>query len=335
MSDLNEAEVVSVVLEEHPNADSLSIVRVWDGYTVCVRTSDWEGVDLGVYIPPDNIVPDTEAFSFLDNHRIKTRKFRGVMSQGLLTPIPEGIIAQLGDRLSEEMGITRYVSQQDSALSFSSNMATAPEFPGVKYDVESWFKYRNYFNEGEEVVITEKLHGTNARFTYQDGEFHVASRSFFRQPPDDGNDPCVYWRALRDNEWLKIFLIEHPGTIVYGEIFGWVQDLRYGKTPGVIDFKVFDVYNTPNRLSAIRGGHWSSWSSLEQLFSPPQLVPVLYKGPYSHEIVETFISGRSFIEGADHIREGVVIKPVNGRFNDKFDRLILKAVSPEYLSKVK
>jgi hypothetical protein len=36
MSDFK-CEVVPVVLENHPNAEKLSIVRVFDGYQVCVH----------------------------------------------------------------------------------------------------------------------------------------------------------------------------------------------------------------------------------------------------------------------------------------------------------
>ena len=67
-------DVVQVKLEEHPNADSLSIVRV-GGYQCIVRTEDWKDGDLAVYVPPDSVVPDTEAFAFLGDHkRIKVRK---------------------------------------------------------------------------------------------------------------------------------------------------------------------------------------------------------------------------------------------------------------------
>ena len=37
----------------HPNADSLSIVKVW-GYEVVVRSADWAGIDRAVYIVPDS-----------------------------------------------------------------------------------------------------------------------------------------------------------------------------------------------------------------------------------------------------------------------------------------
>lgn len=59
-------EVVPVVLERRPGADSLSIVRVVAGYTVCVKTADWRGRALGAYVPPDSLV-DTgrPEFAFL------------------------------------------------------------------------------------------------------------------------------------------------------------------------------------------------------------------------------------------------------------------------------
>ena len=54
----HKVEVVPVVLEPHGNADSLSVVKVFDGYTCCVRTQDWIGIDKAAYIPPDSIVPN-------------------------------------------------------------------------------------------------------------------------------------------------------------------------------------------------------------------------------------------------------------------------------------
>ncbi|MSR62719.1 MAG: hypothetical protein EXS08_09790 [Planctomycetes bacterium] len=54
------------MLEPHPKADTLSIVRVFAGYTVCVRTADWRGRELGAYVPPDSLVDTTRPeFTFL------------------------------------------------------------------------------------------------------------------------------------------------------------------------------------------------------------------------------------------------------------------------------
>lgn len=65
MKSTHKAEVVPVVLEKHPNADSLSIVKVF-GYTVVVNTKQWEGHTKAVYIVPDSLVDASRTeFSFL------------------------------------------------------------------------------------------------------------------------------------------------------------------------------------------------------------------------------------------------------------------------------
>lgn len=48
----HKVDVVTVKLEKHPNADSLSIVKVL-GYTVCTRTAGWTDGQLAAYIEPD------------------------------------------------------------------------------------------------------------------------------------------------------------------------------------------------------------------------------------------------------------------------------------------
>ncbi|MGH9759840.1 MAG: hypothetical protein ACREAC_03250 [Blastocatellia bacterium] len=81
----HKVEVVPVVLERHPNADTLSVVKVFGGYTVCVRTVDFKDGDLGAYIPPDSVVDSSRPeFAFLAGHeRIKVKRLRGIVSMGL------------------------------------------------------------------------------------------------------------------------------------------------------------------------------------------------------------------------------------------------------------
>jgi len=153
-------DVVEVKLEEHPNADALSIVRV-GGYQCVVRTEDWQDGDLGVYIPPDSIVPDAEQFAFLGDHkRIKARKFRGMYSQGLLIPAPAG--AKAGDDLMEQLGIMHY--EPPLPMSTGGEDAKAPEGHFPVYDVENFNKFNSILQPHDEVVITEKIHGASARY---------------------------------------------------------------------------------------------------------------------------------------------------------------------------
>lgn len=342
MNSTHRVEIVPVVLEKHPNADTLSLVRIFDHYVVCVRTADWEDKSIGAYIPPDSIVPDKPEYSFLNGStRIRAKKFRGVQSQGLLMPAPEG--AQIGDDVAEIMGIKHW----EPPIDFNMGEAESdPPIPGEKYDVDSWFRYGNLLKEGTIVEITEKIHGTNCRITWQEGRLWVGSRSqYVRQ-----SDSNLYWQAVRANDWIEDIARNNEGMIFYGEVFGWVQSLRYGatrSTPPML--RIFDIFhagkflNAMDRMKVLRVSYSvQNGEFLHRCSDQPQgkPAPVLYWGPYSAEKVTELISGQSTVIGPGsarvaHYREGIVIKPVVEEWTMEIGRLILKAVSPEYLEKSK
>ena len=62
-------------------------------------------------------------------------------------------------------------------------------------------------------------------------------------------------------------------------------------------------------------------------------VPVLHNGPFDEEVARKLAEENSSISGAQHHREGVVIKPVVERREDGVGRVILKIVGNRYLSK--
>lgn len=59
-------------------------------------------------------------------------------------------------------------------------------------------------------------------------------------------------------------------------------------------------------------------------------VPELYRGPWSKELIK-LSNGKTTIQGADHCREGFVVKPVNERFDMLAGRVIFKMVGEDYL----
>jgi RNA ligase (TIGR02306 family) len=331
MSDFK-CEVVPVVLETHPNAEKLSIVRVFDGYQVCVRTEDWKYLDKGIYIPPDSVVPDTEQFKFLEGHlRIKAKKLRGIESYGLLVPVPlENELNKsciIGDDYSEYLGIKHYEPELSQMVRDAQGQSgDNPSIRGIIYDIEPWQKYRNEFIDGEEVVITEKIHGTNSRFSFQPDEkdniprMFCGSHNFWRKEGDN-----LYWNILKHISWVEPFCRLNPGVILYGEIFGAVQKgFHYGSTQAnPYQFRAFDVF---------ANGKFLDYDDTLGQVQSDFFVPLLYRGPYSVEKVQELVSGISIIPGAEHIREGIVIKPVKERYSERLrDRLILKFVSIDYL----
>jgi len=308
-------EVIPVHLEKHPNADTLSIVKVF-GYTVCVRTADWADGRLGAYIPPDSVCPDTPQFAFLgERKRVKVKKLRGIISMGLLVPAPEG--AKEGDDVAVLLNIAHYEPPENASTGGDNEVPP----PGYRpnYDVDTWRRYKHLFFEGELVVATEKIHGASGRWSFVDGRMHCGSRTCWKKE-DEKN---LWWKALKQNPWIEGWCRAHEGLTLYGEVFGNVQDLKYGTRPGLYRVAIFDI---------LEGSQW--WPA--DLFRAEALlekVPLLYQGPYQAEMLEKMAEGPSLVDGADHLREGLVLKPANERTDPEIGRVQLKIVSNAYLER--
>lgn len=93
------------------NADALEKAYVL-GWQVVVKKGEFKIGDLAVYISIDTIVPDKPEFAFLakDKFRIRTKKFRGVLSQGLCLPLT--VLKNYGEILNEN-GELFFIPNQD------------------------------------------------------------------------------------------------------------------------------------------------------------------------------------------------------------------------------
>lgn len=305
-------------LSPHPNAQRLAVVSVF-GYTVVVAKADWRSGDLAAYIPPDSIVPNTQEFAFLDGHlRIRAKKLRGVISYGMLVPAPPG--AKVGDDVAEQLGVTHYEPYLPASTS-GNNVAAPPGFVGSKYDIENLRRYPGVIADGTLVMVTEKIHGACARYTFRQGVFYAGSRNGWKAE----SEACVWWRAARACPGIEAFCRQHQGYTLYGEVFGQVQKLRYG-SPNGVRFAAFDV--------AIPSGEFMlpmPARCLMDEFSVPQ-VPLIYSMlPYSFNICAVAAEGDSLVPGADHVREGIVVKPMMEMFSPEIGRVILKCIGGGYL----
>lgn len=320
-------------LEKHPNADKLEIAKIF-GYTVCCQIGNFKEGMLAAYIPPDSVVPNTPEFSFLNGHfRIKVKKLRGIVSQGFLIPAPEG--AKEGDNVAEIVGVTHY--DPPEPMSTGGDAEKAP--PGYRpaYDVDSFFRYGHLFKPGETVVVTEKIHGASARYGWHDGRLYCGSRTEWKK--EDSTN--LWWKAANNTPELAKFCEANPDLTVYGEVFGQVQDLKYGAKPGEVFFRAFDL---------MRGNQWVSWAESMELTRHnecgtvggpgyegvmPTLpwVPIIYIGEYDESYIRSLADGESQIKGAKNIREGVVVKPMIERTDPAIGRVQLKIVSDVYLER--
>ena len=316
----HKCEVVQVELREHPNADALSIADVF-GFQCVVRTEDWRDGDLGVYIPPESVVPDSEEIKALGGMggRIKAIKLRGVVSMGLLIHAPEG--AAIGDDLMDRLGVTHYEPPLPMSSGGEAEKGPAGHWP--HYDVENFRNsaYGSLLVPGEEVVITEKIHGGNSKFVWAEGRQWAGSRKEWKRE-DAGN---LYWQALLQNPWLGEWCRAHPGLAVYGEVFGQVQNLKYGAGRNSIFFAAFDILS--------ENGQWLGWDDSQAIANGLQWVPILYRGAFDADMAKELSEGDSSVPGAKHLREGVVVKPTTERWSQEIGRVQLKIVSSRYLTK--
>lgn len=338
--------VVNVIrvdnLRKHPNADALDIIQIGQYQTV-VRKGTFSIGDLAVFIEPDYVVPTyREEFKFLarDNkleHRLKAVRLRGEISHGLLIPIPDDIRetyaafngVREGDDLMNDLEIKRWEPEQ--RLTARADLTAYSDWPNVgsygrqKFDIESFNKGGTYLIPGESVLITEKVHGANARYVCIDGQFYCGSRAQWLKLDHEH----IWSRCLSVRPDIERWCRNHPGVILYGEVYGKVQSLKYG-IDNDVDFIAFAAWDSVVER----------WIDLEDLFGSLMTydlnhVPVLYKGPWVLTTAEMLAERDSVVaaaHGVQQMMEGVVITPVLERWvghaNDQ--RLAVKLISDRY-----
>ena len=271
---------------KHGNADNLSLATI-GGWQSIIKKDSLKAGDLVVYIPPDSILE--EAFSirigvqgYLHKQRVRSIRLRGEYSHGLVVPVadlPELKKCKEGDNVADILKVKKYEPQVNSNSSIHSNpsrmLKELVSFP--KYtDIENYRHFTDLFLDQEEVVITEKIHGTCSRVGLVNGKWECGSHNVRRlvEPSFFGE---LYWYIKKWLHWcmtaktLIKFAFKYtkqqnniyrmpldiPGVkqmltylaqsrhsksvVLYGEIYGDVQDLKYGRKSGEYDYVAFDI----------------------------------------------------------------------------------------------
>ena len=307
-------------IQIHPNADRLELARI-KGWWCAVPKDQYKVNDVVVYIPPDAVLPielsdKIGVTKYLSKGRVKTSKLRGVYSQGIIV---DPTILQLsnytiGDDVQELLGITKYEPPFLPSTMGGIEIRCPSSF--VQYtDIENYKNYPNVLTSGEEVVITEKVHGSSWRGSNINNVLYVGSHHRALQE----DDSILYWKAAKLYDLQSIL---PNNSVLFGEVFGkGVQKLHYDRQG--IDIAFFDM---------IIDGRYLNWNEFGYFMTHNNLpsVPILFQGPWDTSLL-TYANGLSSI--ATHIKEGIVVKPVVERFDLTIGRVILKYISEAYLLK--
>lgn len=309
----------------HGNANALALAQI-KGWQCVIPKGRNEPGDLVTYIPIDAVIPAEHSdrwgiTKYLSNGRVRCARLRGEPSFGVIVDREDKAWAE-GLDVQDYYGITKYIPP----VKIGAGDAAPSHSLFIEYtDVENLRNFPEVFAEGEEVVVTEKIHGTNCRLGLIEGEWMAGSMSVRRQRPEDFSQ-SLYWQpmALPDVQELLSHLGEtHRQVILFGEVFGSkVQNLNYGQV-GTLGFRAFDVLADGKYLNA---DDFAVLCAQYEVLA----VPVLYRGPYRLDTVKALSEGPTTLS-ADHIREGVVVRPVIERTDPKLGRVCLKYIGDPYL----
>ncbi|MGH9460668.1 MAG: RNA ligase family protein [Vicinamibacteria bacterium] len=333
-------------IEKHPNADRLGIVKIFSGYTAVIGLDQFKEGDLVAYVPPDSVVPTTHpVFAFLkregrDTERIKVKNLRGVVSMGLIIGPVASLGAKEGEDLAEYFGVTHY--EPPEPMSTGGENAAPPKSFVPVYDVETLRRYAHVFEAGEPVWVSEKIHGANARYMFDGETLHIGSHNHWKKRVLVAGPKIPIWqRALEEQPEIETWCRTHPGWTLYGEVYGQVQDLKYG-VQGV-RFAAFDVLNHYGVWLNPVQAHWQVYecyaSGVNGFVHRPSVgmvhwVPIIERSmPFDLDRILALAEGPSLIPGANNVREGCVVRPLEERTNAEIGRVMLKVVGNGYLER--
>ena len=333
---MSEFHVIVVELGKigkHPNADTLSITQVMGGYPCIIRTGEFQPGDKAVYVPVDSLVPLKDPrFTFLSDRadkeyqRVKAKKLRGIFSMGLLTKADPSW--EVGQNVQEALGILKWEPEIDK-ISTNGECEKDWGFMPRYTDIEGLRKYKKLLQPGEEVVLTEKIHGANFRATFNG----------YQNPAIPSDVPLQLWvgshntikRMDPNNLWWKAAIAADLSNklskligpvVLYGEVYGQVQDLKYGAKPGEVFLRFFDALDS-------KTNRYLDYYDFRKLMEDLDLdvAPPLYIGPWSEDLI-ALSEGKSTL--ADNVREGFVVRPTKERYDNHVGRVILKMVGEGY-----
>lgn len=304
-------------IQPHPNADKLDLAKVL-GYTCIVEKGKYKVGDAVVLIQPDTVLPDepwAEVFK-KKSGRTKAIKLRGVWSFGIVMPLSTWFtdnIPQVGDEVSDLIGVTKYEAPQPQQLDAKGPLP----FGLGKTDEE---RYQNILNLpfGDVVDVTFKIDGQSATYycrkDRENGEWTtgVCSRSL-EMKPERSNNYTNIDRKYGILNILQDYCKFHDVSLALrGEIYGnSIQG--HGNNPHAkmpLNFAAFSVYNF-DTFQYENAGDEHYYAKVCHRIGIP-VVDHVEKAVLTPELIKHYAEDISAIDGKPF--EGVVIKHKNGSF---------------------
>ena len=332
-------------IEPIEGADRIELAHVL-GWQCVVNKGQFQPMELAVYYEVDSFLPIAPEYEFLrassyrktdimgEGFRLRTMKFRGQISQGLLLPITAfpGIPAdvELGTDVTELLGIRKW-EIEERITTGGTMIGTLP------YDVPHTDETRVQTEPdligdfaGLDYYISTKMDGSSHSVSVDDNGFHVTGHNY--EYKDDGNSPFYeFAKSLGLQQKMEVFALEnHLNTFtIQGELCApGIQKNRLKLTKPA--WYVFTIRENGKRVGLNRMLDICRQLQLES-------VPIEETGedlPSRYPTVEALLERADGNYPGGGKKEGIVIRPKEPVYSERLGEMLsMKVVNNKYLLK--
>lgn len=332
-------------VEPIEGADRIELARVL-GWQCVVNKGSFKPMDLGVYFEIDSFLPIREEFEFLrkscykntdimgEGFKLRTQKFRGQISQGLLLPLdtfpelPDNLT--VGQDVSELLGVRKWEIEERATT--GGNV-----IGGLPYDVPHTDETRVQAEPGLidafaglEYYISTKMDGSSHSISIDEDGFHVTGHNYEYK----NDDSSAFYRLVNERGYRDVLerfaKISGDNTVtVQGEFCApGIQQNRLRLTKP--EWYVFTIRENGQRVGLERMKNICRACGFN-------MVPIEEIGtdlPSKYPTVEALLERADGDYPNGGKKEGIVVRTTEPVYNDTIGGpLSMKIVSNKYLLK--
>ena len=332
-------------IEPIEGADRIELAHVL-GWQCVVNKGQFQPMDLAVYFEVDSFLPIAPEYEFLrassyrktdimgEGFRLRTMKFRGQISQGLLLPvaafpeIPSDV--ELGTDVTEQLGIRKW-EIEERITTGGTMIGTLP------YDVPHTDETRVQAEpdliqdfSGLEYYISTKMDGSSHSVSVDENGFHVTGHNY--EYKDDGNSPFYELvKSVGLQQKMESFAVENglKAFTIQGELCApGIQKNRLKLTKP--EWYVFTIRENGKRAGLERMLEICDRLQLNRV--PIEEVGIDLPGKYPTVDALLERADGNYPNGGK--KEGIVIRPTEPVYCERIcAELSMKVVSNKYLLK--
>jgi RNA ligase (TIGR02306 family) len=331
-----------IAVEPIEGADKIEKITVL-GWQLVAKRGEFAVGDLCIYFELDSVMPDTQEFCWLwskpgevlprpANFRLRSKRMRGVLSQGLALPVsilPGSASAVEGEDVTAVLGVSKWEpaicsSAREIDGVFPTHLVQKTDELRVQSIPEILDELR-----GVDCYAAVKMDGQSLTFVKAPGSdaLAVCSRNYaLKDLPDS-----PHWQIARR---LGIDSTLPAGFAIQGEFCGpGIQANRLGlKDKAFYAFQVFDI----SRQTYLDYADFLAFCSSRGI----PTVPIEWVAPLDMDL-PSLLSAADGAYESGHPREGLVIRPTSERCSKVITeycgsnaRASFKVISNAYLLKI-